>query len=87
MNAPLPSVVHFRLMDAVYPRPLEILARLFTARSVSGAVLAVTQDGTRQGRFLVIQVPGLSEPVIVPADSCRAVEPPADAGNADEAPG
>jgi hypothetical protein len=67
--------VSFRLLDVVHPRPVDLLSELQTR--LEGEVIGVTDDGRECARFLVIQVRGLSAPVLVPAGKASPRTPAA----------
>ena len=66
MTELLESTVQFRVCDLVHPRQSEVLRELYGRTRLEGDVLAVTDDGLGAARYLVVRVPGVSEPVIVP---------------------
>jgi len=67
-----PVTVEFLIADIVHPEPSQVLSELYDNKPLSGEVIAVTDDGEKPRRLLVIKVSGLTEPVIVPAAStCR----------------
>jgi hypothetical protein len=66
------STVHFLVRDIVHPRPVEVLYELYEKNSLQGEVIALTDDGQEPEGFMVVHVPGLSEPVIVPAHKVGA---------------
>jgi hypothetical protein len=59
--------VEFLIADIVHPDPAQVLLHLYAEKSLTGEVVALTDDGHRPKSLLVVKVPGLSEPVIVPA--------------------
>ena len=66
MNTPLRGSVQFRIADIIHPSPVFVLRQLFENNVLEGEVIAVTHDGSEPDNFLVLNVPGVSEPVIVP---------------------
>jgi hypothetical protein len=66
MNEVIQTTVQFQVCDLVHPRRAEVLWELYGRNRLEGKVLAVTEDGLGRARYLVVSVPGVSEPVIVP---------------------
>jgi hypothetical protein len=64
-----PVTVEFLIADIVHPEPSQVLVELYEKKLLRGEVIAVTDDGQKPKSLLVIKVPGLNEPVIVPAAS------------------
>jgi hypothetical protein len=67
--------VHFKVNDVYFPDPAEILRELHGDDLLQGKVLDMSDRGTEEGAFLVVEVEGLPEPVVVPVgcikDSCE----------------
>lgn len=59
--------VQFQVAHIIHPQVAEVLAELYRSTLLRGEVIGTTYDRYEQERFLVVQVPELSEPVIVPA--------------------
>lgn len=70
-NVP-PRTVRFRIGDLVHPHPTRVLMELFRNLSLEGEVAAGTTDG--ETPYLVVRLPGFSEPVVVPQEKTRPVE-------------
>ncbi len=68
-----PKKVRFLVADLIHPHPARVLVEMFQNLDLEGEIAAATTDG--EAPFLVVRVPGLSEPVIVPLDKTRPVEP------------
>ena len=68
-----PKKVRFLVTDLIHPHPARVLAELFRDLDLEGEVAASTDDG--EAPFLVVRIAGVSEPVIVPLDKVRPVEP------------
>jgi hypothetical protein len=67
------TTVRFLVRDIVHPRPVEVLYELYEKDCLQGEVLALTDDGQEPEAFMVVQVRGLREPVIVPAGKVGAL--------------
>jgi hypothetical protein len=85
----MPSLtVEFRIKDIVHPTPAQVLLELYGDRRLEGNLIAVTDDGEENNGLFVIRVPGLTEPVIVPAPKACAhaslLEPPDSNGSGEE---
>jgi hypothetical protein len=65
--------VRFLISSLVHPNPARVLLEMFEHLELEGEVAAETSDGAAP--FLVIRIPGLSEPVIVPLDKTRPAIP------------
>jgi hypothetical protein len=70
-----PKKVRFLVTDLIHPHPARVLLEMFQKLDLEGEVAAGTTDG--EAPFLVVRVAGLSQPVIVPLDKTRPVEPAA----------
>jgi hypothetical protein len=82
VSTPLHTTVQFRVGDIIHPYPVEVLCQLYEKNALRGEVIAVTDDGCQPAGFLVVRVPGLAEPIIVPAQKTSAC--PAQLANAEE---
>jgi hypothetical protein len=58
--------VDFRIRDVYLPDPRSILTDLFGDHLLQGRVLDVSDSGERDGQYVVVEVEGLKEPLIVP---------------------
>ncbi len=67
-----PRKVRFLITDLIHPHPAVVLAEMFQDLDLEGEVAAATTDG--EAPYLVVRVPGLSEPVIVPLNKTRPAE-------------
>jgi len=67
------STVHFLVRDIIHPRPVEVLYELYEKNCLHGEVIALTDDGREPEGFMIVQVSGLTEPVIVPVCKVGAV--------------
>ena len=58
--------VHFKIGDVYFPEPAKILGELHGDDLLQGKVLDVSDGGRDEAAFVVVEVEGLTEPVIVP---------------------
>jgi len=56
--------VHFQVRDVYYPEPAAVLSELHGADLFQGLVVDIT-DGGDSGRYAVVEVEGLKQPLIV----------------------
>ena len=59
--------VSFRILDVYIPDPAKILMDLHGGDILQGKVIDLSDNGTEKEAFLVIEVKGIEQPVIVPA--------------------
>ena len=59
--------VSFRILDVYIPDPAKILMDLHGGEVLQGKVIDLSDNGTDKEAFLVIEVKGIEQPVIVPA--------------------
>ncbi len=59
--------VHFHIRDVYVPEPAQILAELHKKDLLRGTVVDLSDKGSEKGAFVVVEVEGLSNPVVVPA--------------------
>ena len=74
-RAPEPSAeqlknrwVSFRILDVYLPEPLKLLMDLHGRDILQGQVVDLSDNGTES--FIVVEVEGIEQPVIVPAVVC-----------------
>ena len=72
------STVHFRLADAVCPRPDEVIECVSANLEVAGNVLYLSDAGERKDYYAIVEVRGIMSPIIVPIDQLK--RPPARSG-------
>jgi hypothetical protein len=65
--------IHFKVCDVYIPDPEKLLIQLYGDDLIQGKVIDLSDSGTQQGRFAVVQVEGLEQPVIVPVERIRGV--------------
>ena len=66
-------LVNFRIQDVYHPEPREILERLYGRNILQGRVTMVMPGTNGAERFLVVEVAGLDEPLIVPVQALAGV--------------
>ena len=59
--------VSFRILDVYIPDPLKILMDLHGGDVLRGKVIDLSDNGIQKEAFLVVEVKGIAQPVIVPA--------------------
>lgn len=65
--------VHFEVGDVYFPDPVELLRELHAKDLLQGRVVDVSDGTGSHGAFLVVQVDGLAQPVVVPANRVKGV--------------
>ena len=65
------SWVNFRICDAYIPEPVQILMELHGKDELQGKVIDVSDAGSQEEAFAVIEVEGLSQAVVVPMKQIR----------------
>jgi hypothetical protein len=65
------SWVIFRICDAYVPEPVQILMELHGKDQLEGKLIDVSGSGSQEEAFAVIEVQGLSQPVVVPVKHIR----------------
>jgi hypothetical protein len=63
--------VNFRICDAYVPEPMQVLMELHGKDQLEGKVIDVSDAGSQEEAFAVIEVQGLSQPVVVPMKHIR----------------
>jgi hypothetical protein len=63
--------VNFRISDVYIPEPGQILTELHGKDLLQGKVIDVSDSGTQQEAFVVVEVEGLKQPVVVPMNRIR----------------
>lgn len=69
------SSVRFQVKDILHPCPVQVLCDLYGESQLEGEVILVTGKAEKENGYLVIQVPGLSEPVLVPVRHTASIPP------------
>jgi hypothetical protein len=67
------SWVNFRICDAYVPEPVQILMELYGKDELQGRVIDVSDAGSQEEAFAVIEVEGLSQAVVVPMKQIRRI--------------
>ena len=67
------SWVNFRICDAYVPEPAQILVELHGKDQLQGKVIDVSDAGSHEEAFAVVEVEGLSQPVVVPMKHIRGI--------------
>ena len=63
--------VNFRISDVYVPDPSQILRELHGRDLLQGKIIDVSDSGTQQEAFAVVEVEGLKQPVVVPMNRIR----------------
>jgi hypothetical protein len=58
--------VRFRIRDVYLPDPQELLTALYGNELLKGKVIDMSDSGTEEGIFAVVEVQGVQQPLIVP---------------------
>ena len=65
--------VQFRIDDAYVPEPAQILMELHGKDLLQGKLIDVSDSGTQGDAFAVVEVEGLSQPVVVAMKNIKEV--------------
>jgi hypothetical protein len=60
--------VHFRICDIYHPDPAQVLRDLHGNDLLTGKVVDLSNGGMQEDAFVVIEVDGMEQPVIVPVE-------------------
>jgi len=63
--------VNFKIRDVYVPDPAEILMKLHGDDMLQGKVIDSSDSGLQQDAFVVVEVEGLAQPVVVPMNRIR----------------
>jgi hypothetical protein len=63
--------VNFKIRDVYVPDPAEILMKLHGDNLLQGKVIDSSDSGLQQDAFVVVEVEGLAQPVVVPMNRIR----------------
>jgi hypothetical protein len=58
--------VSFKILDIYIPAPLDVFLRLHGDDLLEGTIIDFTDDGTHDGKFVVVSVKEMADPVVVP---------------------
>jgi hypothetical protein len=61
----LHQLVNFRVSDVYFPDPAEVLLALHGKDLLQGRVVDVSGGGAKDDQFVVVQVEGIQQPIIV----------------------
>ena len=61
----LHQLVNFRISDVYFPDPAEVLLELHGKDLLQGRVVDVSGSGSKDDHFVVVQVEGIQQPIIV----------------------
>ena len=64
--------VNFQISDIYNPDPYQILNELHGNDLLQGKVIDVSDSGTQLEAFVVVEVEGLRQPVVVPMNRIRS---------------
>jgi len=65
--------VNFRIRDVYIPDPRKLLSDLYGDDLLQGRVMDVSDSGKEEEVFVVVEVEGVQEPIIVPVASILSV--------------
>jgi hypothetical protein len=57
--------VNFRISDIYNPEPAQVLMELHDRDLLEGKIIDVSDSGAQEGPYAVIEIEGLSQPVVV----------------------
>jgi hypothetical protein len=60
--------VHFRICDIYHPDPARVLIELHGNDLLTGQVVDLSNGGMQEDAFVVVEVDGMEQPVIVPVE-------------------
>jgi hypothetical protein len=63
--------VHFAIRDIAFPTPDVVLHALHADDVVTGRVVDVSDSGSTPNAFVVVEIAGLEQPVVVPVANIR----------------
>jgi hypothetical protein len=62
------QMVRFKILDVYYPDPSQVLRTLHVDDLLVGKVVDLSDSGMQRDAFVVVEVEGIAEPMIVPVD-------------------
>lgn len=65
--------VHFRIRDVYHPDPAAVLRDLHSNDVLLGKVIDLSDSGMQEGAFVVVEVDGIEQAVIVPVERILGV--------------
>ena len=60
--------IHFKIRDVYHPDLAQVLRELYGDDLVIGTIIDFSDSGMQKDAFVVVEVDGLKEPVIVPTE-------------------
>jgi hypothetical protein len=60
--------IHFKIRDVYHPDPAQVLKELHGDDLLIGTIIDFSDSGMQVDAFVVVEVDGLEEPVIVPTE-------------------
>jgi len=63
--------VNFKIRDVYVPDPTQILMKLHGDDLLQGKIIDSSDSGFQQDAFVVLEVEGLAQPVVVPTNRVR----------------
>ena len=60
--------VQFKIRDVYHPDPTQVLVDLYGDDLLTGKVVALSDSGMQKDAFVVVEVEGIEELIIVPVD-------------------
>jgi hypothetical protein len=67
------SWVNFRIRDAYVPEPVQILMELHGEDLLQGKIIDMSDSGSQDEQFAVVEVERLSQPVVVPMKHLKGI--------------
>jgi hypothetical protein len=65
--------IHFRIRDVYHPDPAQVLIDLHGNDVLSGKVIDLSDSGMQEDAFVVVEVEGIEQAVIVPVERILGV--------------
>lgn len=65
--------VNFRISDVYVPEPVQILMELHGKDLLQGRVIDLSDSGNQSEAFAVVEVDGLTQPVVVPVKHIKGI--------------
>jgi hypothetical protein len=60
--------VQFKIRDVYHPDPIQVLLDLYGDNLLTGKVVALSDSGMQKDAFVVVEVEGIEELIIVPVE-------------------
>jgi hypothetical protein len=67
------QIVQFRLADIYFPEPAKVAMQLHNQDQIQGEVVDLSDSGANKDAYAVIEVKGLTQPLLVPVNRINAV--------------